>query len=186
VRVTRDAAGIELYFPPLRLPAVALQLGAFGLVSTALAGLALAVLLPPSLEDTAALMAAVLLAIFLGPFAAFGLALFGIALYMGANALRVCIRSGWIETERTLLGAVVGRRRMRTADVASVEAWITARHQSVFSSEPVYQLVAVDRVRRRRVVVAESLKGDAIMDAVKALIETAAGHSAQDPGVRGS
>jgi len=54
----------------------------------------------------------------------------------------------------------------------ALEPEIASRHQNLFSAEPVYRLVARDASSRARVVVAESLQGEALMDEVKSLIQS--------------
>ena len=57
------------------------------------------------------------------------------------------------------------------SDIASIDSEIASRYQSLFSSDPVYQLVARDERHHKRVIVAETLKGEALMNEVKAVID---------------
>ena len=173
VRVTRTPGGIELFFPPLRMPEVALPLALFGVIATTLPAFTIAALLP-SLAGATGLVSGVLLAAFVLPIGIFGAAFVLLALYMLTNALRVRADSEVVETARFLFGIVVRRRRIARSNIASLEAEIASRYQSLFSSEPVYQLVARDAARSRRIVVAETLTGNAIMEQVKALIDNPA------------
>lgn len=172
VRVSRTPDGIALYFPPLRMPEVALPLAAFGAIAGALPGFTIAALLPAALADTIGLMSAVLIGAFLVPFALFGVIFVVLALYMICNALSVRVQPSGIDTARMICGLTVRRRHIARSELSAVEPEISARQQSLFSSEPIYQLVARDTARGKRVIVAETLKGEALMERVKALIET--------------
>jgi hypothetical protein len=170
VRITSTPEGIELYFPPLRMPEVALPLALFGFIATVLPAVAIAALLP-ALAGTTGMVSAVLMAAFVVPFGIFGAAFVLTAVYMLCNALLVRVDREAINTARLLFGTVVRRYRIARSDIASVEPEIASRYQSLFSSSPVYQLVARDAARGMRIVVAETLRGDALMEQVKTLIE---------------
>lgn len=170
VRITRTPESVELYFPPMRMPEVALPLAIFGVIATVLPGVAIAALLP-TLAGATGMVSAVLVVSFVVPFAVFGAAFVLLALYMFCNALLVRIDRHAIDTARVLFGIVVRRRKIMRADIAAIESEIASRYQSLFSSDPVYQLVARDRRRSSRVVVAETLKGESLMEELKALIE---------------
>jgi hypothetical protein len=107
------------------------------------------------------------------PFTLFGVVFAAIALYMISNALVVHADATEIVTARVLLGVVVKRRRLARSEIERVEAEIASRYQSLFSSDPVYQLVARTR-DRRRIVLAETLRGEAEMERVRALLENPA------------
>jgi hypothetical protein len=173
VRLTRGSGTVELYFPPFRTPGVALALGAFGFIATAIAAIGIAALLPGAIASSSGLMAAVLVGAFIVPFAFFGLAFVVVAMYMVCNALLVRIDRHAIETWRILFGVAVSRNRMAWGELATIEPRIAARHQSVFTPESVFELVALNDGRSKRLVVAESLQGAALMELVKALIEDA-------------
>ena len=173
VQIKRTGDGIELYFPPWRMPGVALALGIFGVIATALPAIAIAALLPAALADASGFMSAVLLASFVVPFALFGLACILLAAYTVCNALLVRVDAQGIATWRMLFGVTIRRRGVDRAELAAIEPHIPARHQSVFSSEPIYELVAWNRSRSRRLVIAESLRGEAAMKDVRARIEEA-------------
>ena len=117
-------------------------------------------------------MSAVLIAAFMAPFAIFGVIFVFLAVYMMCNALCVRIHPGGIDTTRTIFGLAVRRRHIARSELSALEPEISTRHQSLFSSEAVYQLVARDAARTKRVIVGETLKGEALMERVKALIET--------------
>lgn len=180
VRITHKADGIELYFPPWRTPGVALALGAFGVIATALPAIAIAALLPAALADAGGLMGAVLLASFVVPFALFGVACILLAAYKVCNALLVRVDERGIATWRMLFGVTIRRGGIERNELAGIEPHIPARHQSVFGSEPIYELVAFNRGRTRRLVVAESLRGEAEMNEVKARIEEAVTRAVPD------
>jgi hypothetical protein len=172
VRVTRAVRGIELYFPPLRLPQVALALGLFGLIAALVPAAAAAALWPLALADAAGMLAAVFLAAIIGPFMIFGVAFVGLAGYMLFNALTVRANAESITSTRTLCGIVVRRAQLASSAISRIQAEIPTRYQNLFDREPVYQLVAID-ASGNRLVVAESLRGGSQMEAVKGLIEDA-------------
>lgn len=173
VRIERKAGGIDLYFPPWRTPGVALALGAFGVIATALPAIAIAALLPAALAGAGGLLGAVLLASFVVPFALFGAACVLVAAYTVCNALLVRVDEHGIATWRMLFGVTIRRGGIERNELATIESRIPARHQSLFGAEPIYQLVALNRSRTQRLVVAESLRGEAVMNEVKARIEEA-------------
>jgi hypothetical protein len=168
--VTHTPDGVELYFPPLRMPQVAIPLAAFGIVSAAIPGILVVALLPDAVAHATSLLAATLIAGFVLPFLVFGVIFVVIAAYMVSNALLVSIDAGGIETARLLFGVVVKRRRIARGEIESVQPEIASRYQSLFSSDPIYQLVARGK-DSMRVVVGETLEGEAAMERVKALIE---------------
>jgi hypothetical protein len=169
VRVTRASDHLDLYFPPLRMPEVALPLAVFGVIATTLPALAIGGLLP-ALAVPSGVLSAVLMASFVLPFGLFGAAFVMLAFYMLCNALRVHVDGNAIVTARVLFGIVIRRRIILRSDITSIDPEIASRYQSLFSSDPVYQLVARDMRRHKRVIVAETLKGEALMNELKALL----------------
>jgi hypothetical protein len=174
VRITRGPQSVELYFPPLRMPEVALPLALFGLIAMTLPAFAVAALVP-SLAGATGLLSATLLASFVLPFAFFGLTFVFLAIYMLANALHVRITDDAIDTSRIVCGIVARRRHVARAEISSINAEIASRYQSLFSTAPVYQLVACEARGGKRVVVAETLRGETYMEQVKALFEVPRG-----------
>jgi hypothetical protein len=141
------------------MPEVALPLALFGVIATTLPALAIGGLLP-SLAVPSGVLSAILMASFVL-----------LAFYMACNALIVRVDRDAIVTERVLFGIVARRRKILRSDIASIDAEIASRYQSLFSSDPVYQLVARDERHHKRVIVAETLKGEALMNEVKAVID---------------
>ena len=172
VRITRATEHLELYFPPLRMPEVAIPLALFGIIAMALPGLAIFALLP-SLTGATGMISAVLVAAFVLPFGIFGGAFVLLAIYMLANALVVRFSAEGVDIVRLVLGASVRHRRVALHDMNAPQPEITSRYQSLFSSEPVYQLVSREKRTGKRTVLAETLIGEASMLEVKALIERA-------------
>lgn len=162
----------ELNFPPLRDRRVALPLAIFGLIACALAAIGVAVMLS---SDTGGPVAAILMVIFVAPLGVFGAIFVALALYMALNGLSVTVGDEGIETRRTIFGFLVARKRIGRSELRTIEPEIASRYQSVFDTEPTYLLVARDATRRMRVIVAESLRGEARMGEVRSLIERAAG-----------
>jgi hypothetical protein len=169
---------VELYFPPLRSPAAAIPLALFGAIAAAVPAAVIAALLPTLVANAGNLLATVLIASFVLPFVVFGAILVAIAVYMLANALHVRADAAGIETTRLVFGAIVKRRRIARAEIRSIEPQIPTRYQSPFGAAPAYHLYA-RTADGRRVVVAETLRGEEAMERVKALIEDP---SANNPG----
>ena len=154
------------------MPQVALALATFGAIACALALVGGAVMLAGALASTAGVLAAVLMVGFVAPLGAFGVIFLAFAVYMLANALVVRVGPEGIVTSRRLFALVLSRKRLPREAVVALEPEIASRHQNLFSAEPVYRLVARDASSRARVVVAESLQGEALMDEVKSLIQS--------------
>jgi hypothetical protein len=171
--IAREGDAVELNFPPLRSMAVALPLALFGGLAAAVPGVAVAALLPTLIANAGNLLAAVLIASFVLPFVVFGALLVVVAIYMLANALHVRADASAIETTRLVFGAIVRRRRVARADIVSIEPQIPTRYQSLFAGAPSYHLYARTG-DGRRIVVAETLAGEAAMERIKGLIENPA------------
>ncbi len=161
---------VELYFPPLRSSAAALPLALFGAIAAGVPGAVIASLLPSLVANAGSLLATVLIASFVLPFVVFGAILVVIAIYMLANALHVRADASGIETTRLVFGAIVRRRRVARSDIQSIEPQLPARYQSLFGTGAAYHLYA-RTADGRRVVVAETIRGEEAMERVKALIE---------------
>ena len=170
VTVTETADAVELYFPPFRAARPALLLALFGLIATAIGAIGMAAVLPGAAAHASGLMSAMLIAGFILPFVAFGVVFVGIAAFTACNALLVRVDAQGVRTWRMLLGVAVAKRQVAAKNIATVEEQIVSRDQSPFSGDPVYRLVAVNRERTRRVIVAETLKGETEMEHVKTLI----------------
>lgn len=183
VRLSPRAGGIELYFPPLRTPEVALLLGLFGTVCMALPLLALAGV--PA-GGTHSLLAVALLGAFVAPFPVFGAIFVALAAYMLANSLTVSVNASAIRTVRRVFGFAFSRRELKCAEITEFKAQISAKYQELFGSAPYFRLVARHAtLRRKDLVVAESLKGEAMMAQMQDLIARHAGlgaHSLQAGG----
>ena len=172
----------ELNFPPLRDPRVALPLALFGVIACALATIGAGVMLSGALSDTAGLLGAMLMVGFVAPLGVFGVIFVALAIYMVCNGLSVRVGADGIETRRTLFGVPVARKVIARAALTTIEPEIASRYQNLFDTEPVYLLVARDASRRMRVIVAESLRGEARMAEIRRVIERAAGLAERKPG----
>ncbi len=178
VRIARSADGVELYFPPLRSPAAALALAAFGAVSTTLSLLAVLGLIPAGGSDAHGLMAITLIGAFVAPFLVFGLVFMVLGAYMLANSLTVVIGTAKIRSARRVLGVPLAQREMRCADIAAIEPHTPPKYERLFSAEPSYRLIARNRGRpASTLLLAEGLRGEAAMDRIRTLITNAAGLS---------
>ena len=157
------------------MPSVALPLAAFGVIAFVLPLAGAVALFPTAIATAHGLLTGVLVGAFVAPFALFGLVLVAQAAFMLCSALHVAVDTGGIETRRMLFGVIVRRKSLPRERIVSIESSIAARHQRLVSSQPVYTLVAYDEERRTRLVVGESLRGEALMEQVKSSIESAMG-----------
>jgi hypothetical protein len=173
LRITRRGEVVELYFPPLRSPEVALPLAAFGAVAAAVPALTIAAVLPAIVGDAGNLLGAVLIAGFVLPFVAFGAVFVALAIYMLVNALYVRADAATIETARVVFGVAVKRHRVQRTGITDIEPQIASRYQSLFGAAPSYHLIARTR-DGKRIVVAETLRGEETMQRVKALLDNRA------------
>ena len=169
--VNETADALELYFPPFRAAGAALLLGIFGLIATAIGTIGLAAVLPGAAAHAGGLMSAFLIAGFILPFIAFGVVFVGIAAFTACNALLVRADSDGVRTWRMLFGVAIAKRAMTRPDIAAVEPQIVSRDQTPFGGEPVYRLIALSSDRARRMIVAETLKGEAEMERIRELLE---------------
>ena len=173
--ISREGGAVELYFPPLRSIAAAVPLALFGAIAAVVPSAGVALLLPTLVANAGNMLAAVLIASFVLPFTMLGALLVVVAIYMLANALHVRADANAVETTRLVFGAVVRRRRLPRNEIVSIEPQIPARYQNVFGALPAYHLYARTE-DGKRVVVAETLHGEASMQRVKALIENPGAH----------
>jgi hypothetical protein len=180
-RLSQRGDAIELYFPPLRAPVAALALGFFGVVCLALPLLAISGALA-AMGGSAAhdLLIIALLGAFVVPFPVFGAVFIALAVYLLANSLTVTVSPSNIRVVRRVFGLKLRGRELKRAEIAALEAQTAARYQSVFSAEPTFRLVACHAtLRKNDLVIAESLRGEAMTAQVQALIARHAGLDAR-------
>jgi hypothetical protein len=184
VRLTRLPDGIELYFPPLRSPGAALSLGFFG-VACLIPGLfAAAAVAPLSGSGAAGMLAIWLMSIFILPFVAFGVLFLGVAGYRLVNSLTVVVTGSHVRTLRRILGVPVRKEGVGQTDIAALDAVASARDGWLGEDVPFYDLVVRTRTGAAApgaaprgdgsVKVAESLRGEDLMERVRAEIAAAA------------
>jgi hypothetical protein len=173
---TRTPDGIEFYFPPLRDAVPALALGAFGVLCIVLPLAALRALVPPGVPIPYGLMALALVGGLAAPFMLCGLVFACLGVYMMANSLHVSANPVRILAIRRLWGFAVSRRELPSSGIIAIESEVPSRFQNALSTETSYRLVARARTGRSGdVVVAESLRGIALMEQVKREVESACG-----------
>lgn len=167
---------IVLEFPALRAPVPALSLLAFAALCALFPALGLGALISLDNGSPAMHVSLVLIGGLAAPFLLASAVFAVLALYMLANALHVEICAGDIATERRVFGWVARRRHIARADIAGIESRIGARFQNLFSSIPRYALIARHRDSRAGdVVIAEDLKGEAAMQAMRSRVHQAIG-----------
>ena len=172
-RVRRTADGIEIIFPALRAPGVALTTGAFSFVCALLPALGLSAMLPLKSDDAAAMVSLALIGGMAAPFI-LASAVFGVlAIYMLANSLTVEVSPSGAHAVRRVFGRAVQLREITRGDIARIESHINARYQNVFGAVPRYRLLARHRESRSAdVVIAEDLIGEAVRDEMQTLVES--------------
>ena len=133
--------------------------------------LGLSALLPLENAKASTLLSLALIGGFAAPFILASIVFALLAIYLLVNSLRVDISTAGVRTERRVFGRVTQLRTIAIADVAGVEPRIGARYQNLFSSTPRYALIAKHFTDRRKdVVIAEDLAGQALMIEVRTLI----------------
>ena len=180
VRIAPTAYGIELYFPPLRTPAVAGATAAFGVLCIVPSLIATAAFIPADRSDASGILSFVLLVAFSLSFLAFGAVFVAMAAYILANSLTVKVSASAISTTRRVLSFGLSHRELKRAEIAAIEPEISAKYQSLFAVEPRYRLVARAYTRGSgratpRLIVAEGLVGERAMEQVRSLIAANAG-----------
>ena len=192
VRLTRSSQGIQLYFPPLRNRVAALMLGLFG-ISCLIPGLFAALALAPlAASGPAGVLSIVLMSTFILPFITFGLVFVTLAVYQVANSLTVTVTVPEIRSLRRVFGMALRERRVASADIAAFDAISVLRHRRPREDASYYSLVVtircgeglttpeadwtrlLARFRGRKITVAESLCGEALMEQLRAEIVKAA------------
>jgi hypothetical protein len=172
-RVQRTANGIEIIFPALRAPGVALSVGAFAFVCALLPVLGLSAMLPVKNGDAAVMLALALIGGMAAPFVLASVVFGVLAIYMLCNSLTVHVTPAGVSAVRRILGRPVKLSEITRGDIARIEMQINARYQNVFGTTPRYRLLARHRESRSAdVVIAEDLIGTEVRDDVQTLIES--------------
>lgn len=188
VRLTRSLQGMELYFPPLRDPVAAAMLALFG-ISCFIPGFFAAVAVAPLAESgPAGMLSIVLMSIFILPFIAFGVLFVALAVYQVANSLTVRVTEAEIRSQRRVFGMMLRDQRVASANIAAIDAVAAVRYWWPREEIGYYNLVAktksgarltmkearrtgrLAQYRNRKVTVAEGLRGEALMEQMKAEI----------------
>lgn len=173
IRITTRAPGAELFFPPLRAAGSALMLALFGAACGVIGAAAVFGLVRSGDSEAASLLALAFAGVFALPLTGLGLLFFAVAAWTAFNSLAVEVDNTGLRTARRWLGFVVARRMLPRHDIAAIEIHLMARYIGVFGALRYYRLIAHARgaqPRQRALVIADSLKGDAMAEEVKNLI----------------
>lgn len=173
---TRTSDGVEFYFPPLRDAGTALALSVFGMLCIVLPLAAVYALVPPGVPVPYGLLVLALIGGLIVPFMLCGIVFVVLGIYMMANSLWVSASPARLLAIRRLCGFAVSRRELLCSGIAAIESDVPARFQNAFSSETNYRLIARAKTGRSGdVVVADSLRGNALAEQIKQEMESACG-----------
>jgi len=170
VRLTRSPQGITLFFPALRNPGAALMLALFGLSCFVPGFFASIAMAPFTAHGPGGMIALWLMSIFILPFIGFGVLFVALAVYQVSNSLAVSVTAAEIRTRRHLFGLGIGERRVASGDVAALDAMTALRYRWPREATSHYKLVVRTKNGRRTITVAESLRGEELMERVQAEI----------------
>ncbi|TSA41520.1 MAG: hypothetical protein D4R58_01360 [Betaproteobacteria bacterium] len=180
VRVADTPSGIRLYFPPLRAWRFALRLALSGIALLVPALIASSAFAPTGKHDAAALLTQVLTAAFVYPLLLFGAAFVLVALFAVSTSLTVDAGAHGIRAVRRVCGIKVRDHALPRAAIAVLEQE-TATAPRGLGGAAFYRLVALtlpawnasDDGRRynvRRMVIADGIPDEALVQALEALI----------------
>jgi hypothetical protein len=175
IRVTTRAPGVDLYFPPLRAAGSALMLALFGVACGVIGAAAVAGLVRSGSSEAATMLALAFAGVFALPLTGLGLVFIAIALWTALNSLTVEVDIAGLRTARRWLGFEVARRTLPRHEIAAIEIRPTAKYIGAFGALPYYRLVARGRdsqAQTRSLLIADSLKGQAMAENVKNIIIT--------------
>jgi hypothetical protein len=135
----------------------------------------------------AGMLALWLMSIFILPFIVFGVLFLAIAAYRLTNSLTVSVTPFELNTVRRVLGIAIKKRRVARAELLALEAVPSRRYRWLRDDDTYYDLVVKTkagpppataggdaRTCCPAVTVAESLRGEKLMEAVKAEVAAAA------------
>jgi hypothetical protein len=170
---TPRAQGVELHFPPLRAAGSALMLGLFGVACGVIGAAAVSGLAHSGNSATISMLALAFAGVFALPLTGLGLLFIAIAAWTALNSLTVDVDNTGVRTVRRLLGFEVARHALPRQAIAAIEIRLAAKYIGVFGAQRYYRLAAVGRSAHAGpliLVIADSLKGDAMAEEVKNLV----------------
>ena len=173
VRLTRLPRGIELFFPPFRTPDAALGLALFGAACFVAGSFAAIAVVPLAESGPGGAIALWLMSIFIVPFLVFGVVFPLLAVHVIANSLTVSVTEAEIRSRRRVLGFALQEQRLATRDIAALDAVTPMRYRWPRRQDPYLSLVARTAGgagHNRRVTLAEGLRGEGLLEQVKAEI----------------
>jgi hypothetical protein len=171
VRLNRSSQGVDLYFPSWRNAGAAVALALFGIACFIPGAFAAIAITPLATSGPAGELAIWLMSIFILPFIAFGVLFLALAVYQVANSLAVSVTQSEVRSLRRIFGVPLPERRVATGEIAALDALTVVRHRRPREDASYYSLVA--RTRDRKVTVAESLRGETLMEQVRTEIAKA-------------
>lgn len=180
VRVAATPSGVRLYFPPLRAWRFALRLALSGIALLVPALIASIAFAPTGKTDAAALLILALTAAFVYPLLLFGAVFVLVALFAVSTSLTVDAGATGIRVVRRVYGIRVRDRALPRAAIAVLEAE-TATAPRGLGGASFYRLVALTlpawnasndgrRYNVRRMVIADGIPDEELMQALEALI----------------
>ena len=176
VRVAYTPHGVRLHYPALRGWRYALRLALIGValfVPSLYAAIAFA---PASKPDAAVMLTLALTAAIVYPVMLFGALFVLVALYAVANSLTVEVDANAICAVRRLFGCRIGTRLMPVTAIGALESKSAIAPRGL-GGHTYYRLVALaragqahDSARAARMIVADGVPDETLLEALKALI----------------
>ena len=170
IHIVPNAAGIVLYFPPLRAAGSALMLALFGAACSVIGLAALLGLVRSGETATASMLALGFAGVFALPLLALGQLFIVIALWTAANSLYVEASSAGLRTVRKWFGYTVSQRVLARGDIAAIDSRLAAKYIGAFGAVRYFRLVARPRDAGRPLLIADSLKGADMVEELRCLI----------------
>jgi hypothetical protein len=170
IHIVPHAAGVVLYFPPLRAAGSALMLALFGGACSVIGLAAISGLVRSGETAAASMLALAFAGVFALPLLALGQLFIVIAIWTAANSLYLDVSSAGLRTIRKWFGYTIVQKVIARDDIAAIDSRFAAKYIGAFGSVRYYRLVARARDSEKPVLIADSLKGSDMVEEIRQLI----------------
>lgn len=170
IHIVPHAAGVVLYFPPLRAAGSALMLALFGAACSVIGLAAVSGLVRSGETAAASLMALAFAGVFALPLFALGQLFIVIAVWTAANSLYVDVSDAGLRTVRKWFGYTIVQRVLARDRIAAIDSRLAAKYIGAFGSARYFRLVARARDAETTILLADSLKGPDMVEEIRQLI----------------